>query len=115
MLAESRKLAQKMERERVPWVDALARSVRASIALAAGDRDEALRLLGEAEPLLEAHHLEAILAVVRLQRGKMLGGDAGREAVDLGQAWMTAQRVHPSVARVLLAGASDSAGISSSA
>jgi hypothetical protein len=103
MVAESRKLAHKMERERVPWVDAIARTVRASSALVAGHSDEAVQLLGEAETLLEAHHLESVLAVVRLQRGKMIGGDAGRKTLELAQTWMTAQRVHPSVARIFLA------------
>jgi hypothetical protein len=105
MLAEARRLARKMERERVPWVDALARAVRASIAEVSGNRDEALRLLAESEPLLEAHHFEAVLAMARLHRGRLSGQS---ELVHKAETWLTSQRVTPSVTRVLLAGAWES-------
>jgi hypothetical protein len=104
MLAASRKIARRMENERVPWIDALARSVRASIAQLAGDGDQAMRLLAEAEPLLETHNLESVLAMARLHRGRALGGDAGRELVAHAEKWMAEQRVSPSVSRVILAG-----------
>jgi len=105
MLAEARSLVRQLERERVPWVDALAKTVRASIAQAAGERDEALRLLAESEPLLEAHHLESLLALARFHRGRRLGGDTGRASLSLAERWMAEQHVVPSVTRVLLAGA----------
>jgi hypothetical protein len=92
-----------MDREGASWASALAASVRASIALVGGDQDEALRLLGVAEPLLEAAHLEAVVAVVRFHRGRLLGGAEGRTSRELGEAWMAEQRVTPSITRVLLA------------
>jgi hypothetical protein len=104
MLAQARALARRLERERVPWVAAIARTVRATIADVAGDQRHALELLAEAEPLLEAHHLEAVLAVSRLVRGQRVGGEAGREAVARAEAWMAAEHVAPSVSRVLLPG-----------
>lgn len=91
MLDEARRLVRKMERERVPWVSAIAQTVRASIAAVAGERSSALQLLADAEPQLEAHGFEALLAMARLQRGA-----AG--------AWMQQQRVTPEVQRVLLPG-----------
>jgi serine/threonine protein kinase len=105
MLTECRRLVQQLDREGASWVDAVATSVRASIALVGGDQDEALRLLGVAEPLLEAAHLEAVAAVVRFQRGRLLGGEEGRASRELGEAWMAEQRLTPSITRVLLAGA----------
>jgi len=105
MLAEARRISRRLAKEGAPWVDALVRGLRACEASVAGDFDTALRLLCEAEPLLEAHHLEAVLATTRLTRGQLIGGDTGRALVDRAMAWMAKQRVAPSVRRVLLAGA----------
>jgi eukaryotic-like serine/threonine-protein kinase len=104
MLAEARRLARLMDKERAPWIDALTATLRASIAKVAGDRDESFRLLRDCEPLLEAHHLEAVLACTRVARGRLIGGDTGRALVERGESWMTGQRVSPLVARVLIPG-----------
>jgi tetratricopeptide (TPR) repeat protein len=105
MLAEARRLTRQIEREDVPWATAIAMTLRASIAQVAGEHAEALRLLGAAEPLLESSHLEAVLAMVRWQRGRQVGGDAGRATRELAESWMAEQRVVPKLRRVLLAGA----------
>jgi hypothetical protein len=102
MLAEAQRAARKLEREGTPWILALARAVRASIASVSGDEPEAMRLLAEAEPLLDERHLEAVAAVARLARGRTTGDAA---LVAKAEAWMASQRVSPLVARVLLPGA----------
>jgi hypothetical protein len=104
-LGEARRVVRKLERERTPWILAIARALNASIASVAGDADSALRLLGEAEPLLDEHHLESVAAVARLARGQLMGGEAGRQLVARAESWLSSQRVSPVVARVLLPGA----------
>jgi hypothetical protein len=104
MLGEARRMVRKLERERTPWILALARALEASIASLAGDTDSALRLLGEAEPLLDENHLESVAAVARLARGRLMGGDGGRELGARAESWLQSQRVSPLVARVLLPG-----------
>jgi hypothetical protein len=93
MLSEARKLARKLRGEQAPWAEALTRSLQASIASVAGDDAAALRLLGEAEPLLEECHLESVLAAVRYYRGRVIGGDAGGELAARAETWMAQQHV----------------------
>ena len=107
LLAEAARLARRMEKERTPWVDAVARTIRAGHASISGDRDRAVRLLAESEPLLEAHQFESVLAAVRLARGRLVGGDTGRALVERAQAWMTEQQAAPAIMRVLLPGWGD--------
>jgi hypothetical protein len=104
MVAEARRRVRRMEKERVPWVSAIATTVHASIAEVSGDRARALSLLADAEPRLEAHDLESVLAVSRLVRGRLVGGEDGRIATARAERFMSDQRVVPEVARVLLAG-----------
>ncbi|MBX3159070.1 MAG: protein kinase [Deltaproteobacteria bacterium] len=105
MLAEARRQLRRLAKERPGWVKAVIHGLGACIASVEGRGDDALRLLAEAEPLLETYHLEAPLAVARLVRGRAIGGELGAEAAARGQAWMDAQLASPAIARVLLPGA----------
>jgi hypothetical protein len=100
MLAEARRLLRRIERERAPWAAGIARALQAGMASVEGDRDGALRLLGESEPLLEAHHLELALAAVRAVRGRLLGGGHGRALCAQAAAWTAAQRISPEALRM---------------
>jgi hypothetical protein len=104
MLAEARGLARRVDGEDVPWARAIARSMNASIASMSGDHDTALRLLTEAEPLLENSHFEAVVEAVRYFRGRMMGGDAGRALVERAEAWMAHQHAQPNALWQLLPG-----------
>jgi eukaryotic-like serine/threonine-protein kinase len=96
MLAEAHGLARRIDREQVSWAKAIARSVSAGIASVGGDDDTALRLLAEAEPLLESCHLESVLAAARYFRGRLMGGESGRALIDRAEAWMAHQHAQPS-------------------
>jgi eukaryotic-like serine/threonine-protein kinase len=104
MIRRATRLARRMEGERAPWISALARTVRACIASLSGDAEAVLRLLSEAEPLLEAHHFEGIVAAVRHTRGRLIGGDIGRALVERAESWMAAQQVAPECNRAVLPG-----------
>jgi eukaryotic-like serine/threonine-protein kinase len=91
MVRAARGFARDIERERAPWAEGMARGVRACVASLEGSPETALKLLSEAELLLETHHLESLLAAVRHTRGRMIGGDTGRALVDRAEAWMAQQ------------------------
>jgi hypothetical protein len=104
MLAEAGKLAKQLDGENASWARALARASQACIASVKGEQDAALRLLTEAEPLLEACHLESVVAAVRITRGKIIGGDTGRDLVARAEAWMAQQHVVASAIWIQLPG-----------
>jgi hypothetical protein len=104
MLAFARKQAKALEGQRATWVRGVAKGIRASIASVEGDDEAALRLLAEAEPLLESHHLEASLASCQLIRGRLIGGDTGRDLVARAEAWLVREGAAPTLPRVLLPG-----------
>ncbi|HEY4181151.1 MAG TPA: AAA family ATPase [Kofleriaceae bacterium] len=102
MLAEARTAVTKLEGERSPWIDAIATTLRAGIASVEGDTTTALRLFGQAEPMLARHHIEVVHAAVQRARGRLLGGAKGKELIARGDAWMASQSVDASISSVLL-------------
>jgi hypothetical protein len=78
-LASAQRDTRRLEREGVAWATAVARMMRGAIAAARGQLDDAVEILGEAEPLLEASGLAAQLAALRWMRGRVVGGDLGRQ------------------------------------
>jgi hypothetical protein len=85
--------ARRIEREKAPWGDALARLLRAGIASAAGDRPQAALLLESAEKAFESADMALHAAVARRRRGELAGGDDGRALVEAADAWMAGQRI----------------------
>lgn len=74
--------ARALEGEGVEWAHALARLLRAAVASRAGKRDEALRLLGDAEAVAAGQGMALMAAVIRRRRGEVLGGASGGAVVD---------------------------------
>jgi len=105
MLAEARRVVRWMEKQDAPWIDAIARTLTASVALVDGDRDGAVGLLAEAEPHCETHHLEALLAACRLARGRLIGGDTGRELISRSEEWTQKEGASAGLMQVLVPGA----------
>jgi predicted Ser/Thr protein kinase len=104
MIAEAQRMARRLEKEGAPWIDAIAHTMRACIASVSGDEEGALRLLTEAESLLETHHVESALAAARLARGRIIGGDTGRELIARAEAWIAQENTSPALMRALLPG-----------
>jgi hypothetical protein len=104
MIAEAQRMARRLEKEGAPWIDAIARTLRACIASVEGDHDQALRVLTEAEKLCETHHVESVLAAARLVRGRIIGGDTGRELIARAERWIAQENTSPELMRVLLPG-----------
>jgi hypothetical protein len=91
-----------LERERLPWADALARLVRAGVARQRGARDAAALLRDGAERC-EATTMRLYAAAARRHLGLELGGADGQVLTVAAETWMAGQQVrHPGRMAALL-------------
>jgi hypothetical protein len=93
MLRSARRDIRRIERRRLPWSDPLARLLRAGIASLAGQTEEALRLLADAEAGLTSADMLLYSAAARRRRGQLLGGEQGKALVQAADEWMAAQDI----------------------
>ena len=93
LLRQAAASARRLERERLPWTDALARLIRAGAASVRRDPDRAVRFLTAAAEGFEASGLELFAAATRRQLGRLLGGDAGRTLIARADTWMAGQAI----------------------
>jgi hypothetical protein len=77
LVAEARRMARRLERERAPWTIALGAVLKAGAENAAGDREATIRALREAIEGAEAADMAAHAAVGRLRLGMVLAGEKG--------------------------------------
>jgi hypothetical protein len=85
-----------LEKERMPWTDALASVLRAGLAYtsgAKGHREAAIAQLETAEARLDAIGARLLLNVARRRRGALLGGDEGRALALSAEAWMIGEGI----------------------
>ena len=92
-IAETRRLARRLAREKTQWAGVLGSILSAAVANATGDRPAAIAALrgalaGAAEADLMLH-----VAATRYQLGSLLGGDAGRAMVAEAEGEMTSRGV----------------------
>jgi serine/threonine protein kinase len=80
-LAEARKLARKLAREKMAWAALAGSIVTASVANATGDRPGAITALREVLAGATAAELMLHVAAARYQLGSLLGGEAGKAMV----------------------------------
>jgi serine/threonine protein kinase len=85
--------ARRIEREKTPWGDPLARSLRAGVASHRGDRKVALECLVSAEAGFDAARMALYAAAARRCRGLLLGGEGGLALVASADAWMRGERI----------------------
>ena len=93
LLAAARRDARAIDRERAAWADPFAALVLAGAAALSGRRDEASRLLGQAELGFQASQLSAHAAATRWRRGERLEGEEGRRLCESAEAWMAERGV----------------------
>lgn len=82
-----------IERDRLPWADALATLLRAGVAARRGTADRAVEGLREALRGFEAAGMALHAQVARRALGKRLQGDEGRTLVAAAEAWLDAAQV----------------------
>jgi tetratricopeptide (TPR) repeat protein len=92
-LSESRTMADKLVKERIPAARPSAALLRASAALWHGDREACMDTLAAAERGFEAADMALMAAVCLRRRGQLMGGDAGRALVERSDAWMRGQSI----------------------
>jgi hypothetical protein len=92
-LAEIRKLTQKLERARMPWMMPLAAILAAAAANAEGHRSSAAGWLRIAIERADAADMSGYVHAARHQLGLLLGGDDGRDFVAKAHEAMTTQGV----------------------
>ncbi|HTB77195.1 MAG TPA: hypothetical protein VK762_28320, partial [Polyangiaceae bacterium] len=80
-IAEARKLARKLEREKTHWASLTGSILTASVANAAGDRAGAIAALREVLAGATAAELMLHVAAAQYQLGSLLGGEAGKAMV----------------------------------
>jgi hypothetical protein len=85
--------ARRMEREHMPWGDALARLVRACVAAARGERERAASELESAEKALRDTDMALHAGAAQRRRGELLGGAEGARLIEASSAWMTGQSI----------------------
>ena len=92
-LDEARRLTRKLERERMPWTDALGAIMRAAVASARGDRDAATIALREAVTLAQTADMQLYAAASRHQLGVLVGGTEGKGLVERAEDAMASQEI----------------------
>jgi serine/threonine protein kinase len=92
-LAKAEKAARRLSREGVPWADALALLVKASLAYLGDEKSTALELLATAATRFDSVDMGLYAAASRHRRGELLGGDMGRVLIASADAWMSNQQI----------------------
>jgi Cdc6-like AAA superfamily ATPase len=92
-LAETRKLAQKLDKENMGWTAPLAASLRAGVASVDGDRTGAIALLRSAIELSERADMSGCANAARHQLGLLIGGAEGQALVRQAEEAMAAQGI----------------------
>jgi serine/threonine protein kinase len=92
-LAEVRRLQRRLERERMPWTDALAAIVEAGWAGSRGDREAAEAALRSAIEHAEAAEMVLHAAAARHKLGIVLGGDEGANLVGEAERALAAHKI----------------------
>jgi serine/threonine protein kinase len=85
--------AGRLQRERMPWSDALACLIRAGAATVRADRSRATALLAEAATRLDAVAMRIYAEAARRRLGELLGGEDGHALIAQANSWMAGQKI----------------------
>ena len=83
----------RIEREGMPWGNALARLLRAGVAASRREPEAAVALLESAVRELDEADMTLHATVARRCLGRLLGGDGGRSLAEGADAWMSGQGI----------------------
>lgn len=93
LLDSAREEAKRIREDDVAWAKPLALSLDGGIAAAGGDGKRAANDLREASVAFREIDMLGHAAAVDLERGRLLGGDEGRELVDSAEQWLKGEKV----------------------
>lgn len=88
LLRQARNHIRALERERLPWADALACNLDATVAHLQGNPDEAANGWGRSAQLFETADMKFHAAIARCRQGQVVGGAAGRALVTAAELFM---------------------------
>jgi hypothetical protein len=83
----------RLEREGLPWSDALALLRRAGLSAVRGNKADVLLLLQQAAAAFEEARMALQAHVARRRLGEILRGDEGRSLVEMADEWMRGQGI----------------------
>ena len=92
-LAEARRSARRLARERFGYATVWAQLLRAGVAALAGGEGAAVDLLGPAITVAEREGLLLCAAASRRRLGELVGGEAGARHVAEADRWMAGQSI----------------------
>ena len=92
-LQEAKAAAHRIDRERVPWGNAMSALARAGIASIRGDSETAMACLVSAEEGFDAADMALYSAIARYRRGELMGDDEGQQLERSSVAWMREQKI----------------------
>ena len=92
-LRTSLRHARRVKRPNAPWANPLAGLLRAGVANSRCRPDDAIRRLSDAADGFDAAGMRMYAAAARRQRGRLLGGDEGRELIRRADEFMTTEGV----------------------
>ncbi|MFY9222530.1 MAG: protein kinase [Blastocatellia bacterium] len=85
--------AQLIEKENMPWGNAFAKQIYASIAAIKGEKEKAIKLLTETEKNFESVDMLLYATVVRRRRGELLANDQGKQLIETTDNWIKTQQI----------------------
>jgi hypothetical protein len=83
----------RIEREQMPWGNALALLLRAGISVGRGRIEDALSLAASAEKKLTSADMRVHAAAAGRRRGELVGGEEGRELMAQADAFLVSQGI----------------------
>ena len=86
--------AKRMANENMPWSNPLAAVIRAGVAATRGDQGRAAELLLSSEAGFRAADMNLYASAAQRLRGKLLGGEPGRQLVTTADEWMASRAIH---------------------
>jgi hypothetical protein len=92
-LKDVRRCVRRIERERAPWGNMLALTVRAGVAGLEGRRNATLDLLAKAETQAQTVQMSLYVAACQYVRGTLIGGSEGLALVSASEAWAALEGV----------------------
>jgi len=98
LLKVAKNNARLIEKENMPWGNAFAKQIYASIAAIKGEKEKATKLLAETEKNFESVDMLLYATAVRHRRGELLGNDQGNHLIETSRLWMSNQQIKNSSA-----------------
>jgi hypothetical protein len=86
--------AERIERQRTPWGDALAQLIQAGVMATQHKQEAAVRLVSSAEAGFESTDMRLFAAVARRRRGELIQGEQGEALINAADVWMRQEGIH---------------------